>query len=162
MMRGKNKVFIFFKFLFFISYFLFFNNLIVAQSKNKTPLKPGDNYKLNWLLAAGNINVCLPDYVKFIQLQLQGLQGESDLLSKDEFHFLHFGLYKFSVGWFASVDDNGHKFSYNIGNPGTFLSKVFIYPFNNKAIILLSNAQSDEVDAGMELIMTDLKRDYFH
>ncbi len=38
MMRGKNKVFIFFKFLVFISYFLFFNNLTLAQSKNKTLL----------------------------------------------------------------------------------------------------------------------------
>ncbi len=133
-----------------------------GHDNNLIPEKPGDNYKLNWLLAAGNINVCLPDYVKFIQLQLKGLQGKSDLLTMDEFHFLHFGLFKFSVGWFAGMDEAGHNFSYNIGNPGTFLSKVFIYPYNNIAIILLSNAQSDEVDAGMEVLMTDLKRDYFH
>jgi len=33
---------------------------------NLTPLPPFDNYKLNWLLSAGNINVSLADYVKFI------------------------------------------------------------------------------------------------
>ena len=28
------------------------------------PVPPFDNYKLNWLLSAGNINVSLPDYIK--------------------------------------------------------------------------------------------------
>ncbi len=47
------------------------------------PEPPGDDYKLNWLLAAGNICVSLPDYAKFIQLQLQGLSGKSELLTKE-------------------------------------------------------------------------------
>ncbi len=122
------------------------------------PEQPGDNYKLNWLLPAGNINVNLPDYVKFIQLQLQGLKGESELLSKDEFNFLHFGLTRFSVGWFWLVDDYNQKYSYNIGNPGTFLSKVYVY--NNKAFILLSNVQSDSADQGLDILFSELKKRY--
>lgn len=37
------------------------------------PEAPLDSYKLNWLQPAGNINATLPDYVKFAQEQLKGL-----------------------------------------------------------------------------------------
>ncbi|MBA2611109.1 MAG: serine hydrolase [Bacteroidetes bacterium] len=124
-------------------------------------LKPeqlGDSYKLNWLLAAGNINMSLPDEIKFIQLQLQGLKGGSKLLSKEEFNFLHFGLSKFSVGWFWLIDGNKQKYSYNQGNPGTFLSKIYVY--KDKAFILFSNVQSDRADKGLDILFTDLKKRY--
>ena len=45
-----------------------------GHGENLQPIPPFDNYKLNWLLTAGNINVSLPDYVKFVQLQLRGLK----------------------------------------------------------------------------------------
>lgn len=110
---------------------------------------PFENHKLNWLLAGGNISVSLPDYIKFIQLQLQGLNGQSVLFTKEEFEFLHFGFPRFSVGWFWLTDENNGKFSYNIGNPGTFLSKVYVFPETNKAFIFFVNAQTDEADAGI-------------
>lgn len=49
------------------------------------PLPPYDNYKLNWLLSAGNINVSLTDYIKFIQLQLKGLKGKTSILPQATF-----------------------------------------------------------------------------
>lgn len=131
-----------------------------GHDENLVPEMPGDNYKLNWLLPAGNINVSLPDYVKFIQLQLQGLQGKSVLLSKEEFNFLHNGLFKFSVGWFWTKYENGHILSYNFGNPGTFLTRVYIYHQQNKAIILFSNVQSDLADSGLEKLEAELNRKY--
>ncbi len=121
------------------------------------PEAPASNPKLNWLLAAGNINLTLADYCKFIQLQLAGLQGKSTLLSKEEFEFLHFGLYRFSLGWFNAKDENGNIFSYNIGNPGTFLSKVYAYPDLDKAIIILCNAQTPESDNGTEVLLDYLR-----
>ncbi|MBL7918959.1 MAG: beta-lactamase family protein [Bacteroidia bacterium] len=121
---------------------------------------PGDNYKLNWLLAAGNINVSLPDYLKFIQLQLQGLKGESKLLSKEEFNFLHFGLHRFSIGWFWLKNERNEMYSYNIGNPGTFLSKVYVFNATDKAFILLANVQSDEANEGLDVLFDFLKSKY--
>ncbi len=124
------------------------------------PQQPGDSYKLNWLLAAGNINMSLPDYSKFIQLQLQGLRTGAKLLSKEEFYFLHFGLTRFSVGWFWLTDEVLGKYSYNIGNPGTFLSKVYIYKEKDRAFILFSNVQSNDSDTGMDLLLNELKGKY--
>jgi len=129
-----------------------------GHDKDLNPEPPADDYKLNWLLAAGNINVSLPDYVKFIQLQLQGLAGKSDLLNKEEFDFLHYGLTRFSVGWFQGVDEKGQVFSYNIGNPGTFLSKVYVYKSLNKAYIIFANVQSPQADEGMDMLLERLKR----
>ncbi len=131
-----------------------------GHSGDMVPESAGDNYKLNWLLPAGNICVSLPDYVKFIQLQLQGLAGKSDLLTKDEFHFLHFGLNRFSVGWFWDTDEKGRIFSHNTGNPGTFLTNVFVYPEPDRAFILLSNAQTDAVAEGMGMILEEMERLY--
>jgi len=131
-----------------------------GHDKYLNPESPEENYKLNWLLPAGNINVSLPDYVKFIQLQLKGLLGLSELMSKDEFNFLHFGFTKFSVGWFSSIDQNNQAFSYNIGNPGTFLSKVYVFKNFDKAFILFANAQTIDADTGLNILFNELKRKY--
>jgi CubicO group peptidase (beta-lactamase class C family) len=131
-----------------------------GHDKDLNPEAPSDNYKLNWLLPAGNINVSLPDYVKFIQLQLCGLSGKSEILTKDEFNFLHFGLTKFSVGWFWLTDENKQTYSYNIGNPGTFLTKVFVFKDIDKAFILFANSQTTDTDTGLNILYEELKRKY--
>ena len=131
-----------------------------GHNGDMVPEPPGDNYKLNWLLPAGNICVSLPDYVKFIQLQLKGLAGKSELLTKEEFQFLHFGLNRFSVGWFSDTDAQGHNFSHNTGNPGSFLTSVYVYPDTDRAFILFSNAQTDATAEGLDILYEEMKRQY--
>jgi CubicO group peptidase (beta-lactamase class C family) len=124
------------------------------------PEQPGDDYKLDWLQAAGNINVTLSGYIKFIQLQLKGLNGQPCLLSKDETTFLHYGLPSFAVGWFWEKDEQNRVFSNNIGNPGTFLSRVYVYGGSDKAFILFTNVQSDAAEHGLDLVYEALKQKY--
>ncbi len=131
-----------------------------GHDANLKPEAPTDNYKLNWLLTAGNITLSLPDYAKFIQLQLQGLKGASKLLSAEEFNFLHYGLSRFAIGWFWDIDENNQKYSHNTGNPGTFLSEVYVYKDLDRAFILFSNAQTDEAEDGMEVLFRELKSKY--
>ena len=131
-----------------------------GHNKDLSPEPPSDNYKLNWLLPAGNITMTISDYSKFIQLQLQGLKGQSKLLSKEEFNFLHYGLTKFAVGWFWLKDENGQTFSYNIGNPGTFLSKVYVFKNSDRAFILFSNAQTPKADEGLNVLYNELYEKY--
>ena len=124
------------------------------------PEPAGDNYKLEWLLAAGNLNVSLPDYVKFIQLQLKGLRGDSSLLSADEFKFLHYGLPGFAVGWFWEVNEQHEKFSHHTGNPGTFLSEVYVFGGRDRAYVLFTNVQSDEAETGLSIIYHEMRKRY--
>ena len=129
-----------------------------GHDANLAPEPPGESYKLEWLLPAGNISVSLPGYAKFIQLQLRGLQGRSDLLTKEEFTFLHYGLPTFALGWFWATDELGHKRSWHTGNPGTFLSQVYIDAYAGKAYILFTNVQSAEAEEGLGIIYQELKR----
>jgi CubicO group peptidase (beta-lactamase class C family) len=124
------------------------------------PEAPGDNYKLSWLLAAGNVNATLPGYAKFIQLQLKGIRGQSPILTKEEFDFLHYGLTQFAVGWFWDKDEKGRRYSWHIGNPGTFFTKVYVFKDCNRAFLLFANAQTDQVDEGMTVLYNELKRRY--
>lgn len=133
-----------------------------GHNEQLIPEAPANNQKLNWLQAAGNINATLPDYVKFVQLQLKGLAGKSDLLTKEEFSFLHYGLPRFAVGWFWGKDDENRRYSYNVGNPGTFLTKVYVYGDIDRAFIIFVNAQTDEADRGTELLLSKLIAKYGH
>jgi CubicO group peptidase (beta-lactamase class C family) len=131
-----------------------------GHNENLEPEPPGDNYKLGWLLPAGNINVNLPDYAKFIQLQLRGLQGKSELLTQSEFNFLHYGTSRWAAGWLWNQDEQGYTVSYNVGNPGTFLSKVYVYKEHDRAYIMLSHLQSEQADEGLDLLYTELRKRY--
>lgn len=127
-----------------------------GHNKDLVPEPPGDSYKLNWLLPAGNINVSLPDYIKFIQLQLNGLKGASKLLTASEFDFLMNGLPQFSIGWFPDKDKQGHALCSNTGNPGSFLSRVIICKETDKAYILLFNAQTEEGYTALDVLSDHL------
>lgn len=135
-------------------------NQVWGHNESLTPEAPADNYKLNWLEAAGNITMTLPDYARFIQYNLAGLEHGTALLGKDDFRFLHFGRQRFAIGWFWNMDEVGSRYSFNIGNPGTFLTKVYVYPDSDKAIIIFSNAQTDRADEGTEVLLEKLRKGY--
>ncbi len=131
-----------------------------GHDQDLEPEPPQENTKLNWLLAAGNIQLSLPDYSKFIQLQLAGAAGRSPLLSFKEFRFLHQGRERFAVGWFWEKELTGDVVVYNVGNPGTFLSKVYLLPGKDRAFILLCNAQTPAADEGLDALYLELRGKY--
>jgi len=132
-----------------------------GHDENLKPEKPALNYKLNWLSSAGNINVSLPDFSKFIQLQLQGFLGKSKYFTKEEFDYFHFGLPDFSFGWKTDVDTTSNlKYSFHEGNPGTFLTKTLIFKDIDRAFIIFANVQSDEAENGMNVLLNELKKQY--
>lgn len=128
---------------------------------NLKPLPPFDNYKLNWLLSAGNINVSLPDYIKFIQLQLKGLNGQSKILSLQTFDKLLYGLSTFSFGWFNKLDtETNHHIAYNEGNAGAFITQVQIIKETGKAFVIFTNSSTEETKKGIEILINRLQKKY--
>ena len=124
------------------------------------PETRSDNYKLQWLLAAGNINLTLNDYARFIQLQLKGLKGKSPLLLKNDFERMLFGKPKFALGWFCDTASNGHSIAHNTGNPGSFITEVIIIKEIDRAYIVFTNAQNAKTTSGIELLMQKLKNGF--
>jgi CubicO group peptidase (beta-lactamase class C family) len=131
-----------------------------GHDEQLVPEPPGESHKLNWLLAAGNINATLPDYARFVRLHLRGLRGKSRLLPAQEFAFLHYGLPEFAVGWFWSQDEAGRNVSFHRGNPGRFLTKVYICKDEDKAYIFFANVQSEAAEKGLTLLYEALTRTY--
>lgn len=132
-----------------------------GHDENLHPEKPDKNLKLNWLLPAGNVNVSLPDYVKFIQLQLQGLLGKSKIFTAAEFDLMHYGLPQFAYGWNWYTDTTTHlRYSFHKGNPGTFLSQVYICKDIDKAFIFFANVQSADAEEGLAILFDALNKKY--
>lgn len=137
------------------------NNQPWGHDENLIPESPNLNYKLNWLSSAGNIKVNMPDFTKFIQLQLQGLLGKSQMLSSKEFEYMHFGLPEFSFGWKWYVDEKTKlRYSFHEGSSGTFLSKCFICKDMDRAYIIFANVQSEEANKGLMVLLEELKRTF--
>lgn len=125
------------------------------------PVPPFDNYKLNWLLSAGNINASLPEYLKFIQLQLNGLKGNSDLLADSTYNKLLYGMPVFSFGWFNFIDNGSlHHVAENIGNAGAFITRAQIIKEINRGYIIFTNSCTDKTSEGINIILDALKDRY--
>ncbi len=87
-----------------------------------------------------NINVSLSGYIRFIQLQLQGLKGNSTILPQEIFDRLLYGLPVFSFGWFNEVDGKTkHHIAFNEGNAGAFITRAEIIKDVNRAYIGFTN-----------------------
>lgn len=132
-----------------------------GHDANLQPVLPFDNYKLNWLLSAGNINISIDEYTKFILLQLIGLKENTALLPKETFEKLLFGLPGFSFGWFNKTDSlTNHHIAYNTGNAGAFITYVEINKESDRAYILFTNSSTAQTSAGIAILLEELKRQY--
>jgi hypothetical protein len=67
---------------------------------------------------------------------------------------------EFAVGWFWHRDAQGRQVSFHRGNPGTFLTKVYICKDADKAYIFFANVQSAAAETGMTLLYEALSRTY--
>jgi CubicO group peptidase (beta-lactamase class C family) len=130
-----------------------------GHDANLEPEFPATNYKLFWLCASGNIHTTLPDYVKFIQMQLNGLKGGSPHFTEEEFEYFHFGLPEFSFGWYWFTHHKSKlRYSYQTGNPGTFLTEVHICKELDRALIVFTNAQTKQSKRALMLIFEEFNK----
>lgn len=104
---------------------------------------PGDvAYNLNLLEPAGDINMSLPDYSKFIQLQLIGLKGKDSIVKAATYQFLHFGLNAYAIGWLNGVNKKGNKYSAHEGSAGTYHVFTVVSPTDDRAYVICTNAET--------------------
>ncbi|PSK92027.1 serine hydrolase domain-containing protein [Taibaiella chishuiensis] len=122
------------------------------------PLAPFDHYKLDWLLSAGNINITLPDYARFIQ---EFLKPVPSLLSRAVTDQLLYGRPGFAYGWFTEKDSAGrYLVASNEGNAGAFITRVQVVKEQNIAFIIFTNAATAATAKGIDVLLTALKRTY--
>jgi CubicO group peptidase (beta-lactamase class C family) len=131
---------------------------IVGHDTELRPDSSGPNVRLNWLMAAGNLNISLLDYAKVMRRFLDLLKYGEPELSKAQAEFLFFGLPEFSLGWFWNTDPQGHRYAHNLGNPGTFLCRTRVVPDLGRAYIVFSNCMTGQGHTGTALLMDRISR----
>jgi D-alanyl-D-alanine carboxypeptidase len=100
------------------------------------------------LYPAHDININLPDYIKFLQENLRGLQGKKTKLNQQSFEYLHFGLLDYSMGWHNGVlEDN--SFSFHEGISLLFNCRAEILKEKNIGIIVMCNSGDNDGRAGV-------------
>lgn len=124
-----------------------------------TPVPSTYNYHLDYTEPAGDLNIKLTDYIKFIQLNLQGLKGGNNYLNAKTYSFIHKGIENYSMGWF-NIYENNKELSTHSGTVGTYYTLVHIDRIKNIAYIIFTNAYNDDTKQGVRLLMRKLKENY--
>lgn len=124
---------------------------IPSNSKNKIELDE----------PAGDLNIKLKDYLKFIQLNLRGLKGEDNYLKSTTYQFIHKGIPNYSIGWF-NISENGKEYSTHGGTVGTYYTQVHIDRQINMAYVIFTNSFSENTVQGVRFLMRKLKDNYNH
>ncbi len=129
------------------------------ENNKLTPIPSTVDYHLDYTEPAGDININLIDYIKFIQLNLDGLSGKNNYLKAKTYEFIHKGIENYSLGWY-NIYKNNNELSTHSGTAGTYYSLVHIDRINKKAYIIFTNSFNDDTQQGVRLLMRKLKENY--
>ena len=88
---------------------------------------------------AGDLNMNMLDYARYIQLNLQGIHGTDNYLTSGTYKYMHFGIPYYSIGWVNSRKGDV-KISQHSGSKGNFFCHAYIVPEKDIAIIVFANS----------------------
>ena len=130
-------------------------------------ISPQEESDLPALYPAGDLNMTISDWGRFVRAHLRGLEGKetSFALSSQDVKREHLGsIGEITIGGWQRLVYNGHEASFFEGSTGTFDAVVLIRPDKDLAIVLVTNAsdedsdRNDTGDAMREVIDDVLKR----
>ncbi|MEJ5995943.1 serine hydrolase domain-containing protein [Pedobacter sp. Du54] len=132
----------------------------LTENDSLKPVSSDWNYHLDYTEPAGDLNIKLVDYVKFIQLNLLGLEGQDNYLKSRTYRFIHKGIENYSLGWF-NVYENRKELSVHSGTGAfTYFTIVHIDRTKNIAYIIFTNSFNQQTQQGVRLLMRKLKENY--
>jgi D-alanyl-D-alanine carboxypeptidase len=88
---------------------------------------------------AGDLNISIKDWSRYIQMHLRGLRGQDNYLKADTYEFMHFGLPDYSTGW-RNKEKKGMLITYHYGSAGNFLSHTYIVRDRDMAVAIMANS----------------------
>ncbi len=117
------------------------------------------DYNLELREPAGDISMTLPDYAKFIQLNLRGLLGIDNVLKASTYEFLHYGLKDYAIGW-GNFNKNDKQLSEHAGSAGTFFCYTLIDKNKKLAYIIIANSATQETQQAIFKLLEKLRIKY--
>lgn len=124
------------------------------------PVPSTNDYHLDYTEPAGDLNIKLKDYIKFIRLNLKGLKGQDNYLKAETYKFIHNGVKNYSLGWF-NIYENGNELSVHSGTGAfTYFTIVHIDRLRGLAYIIFTNSYNTDTQQAVRLLMRKLKENY--
>lgn len=130
-----------------------------GRYKSISPMKEYD-FKFDFS-PAGNLSISISDLSKLISKHLDGLLGNSNVLSADTYTKLHYGFEKYALGWYnGNIGDTSQKFSYHGGSLETFSSAIMTSADREVAIIILINSDDKKTNELKNKLRIELWKKY--
>lgn len=123
------------------------------------PIPSNEGYHLDYTEPDGDINISLKDYIRFVQMNLEGLAGKNNYLKASTYNFIHRGVKDYSMGWYNIYEKN-KELSTHAGTAFTYYTIVHIDRLKKRAYIIFTNAYSPDTREGVRLLMRKLKENY--
>lgn len=127
----------------------------IALQGGAVPLPP-------YMLPAGGMSMTLGDYVRFLQMNLQGLRGEDiAFLSAKTIHRLHSSPMhdRYALGWGVSQID-GVPSSTHSGSDGSFYALVALQPSRDIGVAVVLNSAGDRSSRASDTALNTLLARY--
>ena len=123
-------------------------------------LPPDFNYHIATVMRpAGDLNVNIINYIKFIQLFLKGYKGQNNFLHSQTYKYLLTALPDYTFGW-ANKTINGKNYDYHSGSAATFGCFTKIDRDNDLAVIVMENYADGGALNAIQLIADYLLKKY--
>ncbi len=106
------------------------------------PIAPNEPKVYNDPLSspAGNINVNIIDFSKYVRQYMNGLKNIDGVVTKETFNYLLMGEQPYAMGWHNDFESD--SIFYHYGSEGTFYCHTMIFANLNSAIIVFTNADA--------------------
>ncbi len=108
---------------------------------------------------AGDLNVSLTNYIKFIQLFLKGYKGQNNFLKSTTYRYLLTAMPAYTFGW-ANKTIDGKNYNYHSGSAATFGCFTKIDRDNDIAVIIMENYGEEGALNAIQLIADFLLKKY--
>jgi D-alanyl-D-alanine carboxypeptidase len=144
-------------------------HLIPAESgwgeSNKLEVLNGDKFTdwgedfLHYLIPSGHHSVTITDYLKYLQLNLRGLEGQNNYLYASTYDFIFNGAKEYAMGWGNDIVNGNHYYSHT-GSAGNFFADAIIIKEQGLVISLMANAGNGETKWGLLQVIKYLEEKY--
>jgi CubicO group peptidase (beta-lactamase class C family) len=114
---------------------------------------------LHYLIPSGHHSVTIIDYLKYLQLNLKGLNGQNNYLKASTYDFIFNGAKEYSMGWGNDIVSGNHYYSHS-GSAGNYYANAIIIKEPGIVISIMANAGNDETKWGLLQIIRYLEKKY--
>ncbi|MFO7669760.1 MAG: serine hydrolase domain-containing protein [Bacteroidales bacterium] len=110
-------------------------------------------------IPSGHHSISIIDFLKYLQINLNGLVGQSNYIKASTYDFIFNGAKEYSMGWGNDIVKGNHYYSHS-GGAGNFMARAIIIKEPKIVISLMLNAGNGESIGGMHEIIKYLENKY--